>query len=153
MGGKGSGGRRPGAGRRPSGSVGEWPTGAAVVLPVSGPSQPVVVDGIARPEMSDEVALFWDALAPLAAERGTLLPTTAYEFRVMCELAVQQRRALANIESGYGAYATLTKLLEGKLRAFKLAPTGRETGAPAKEKPKSALDRLKEQRRGLHAVR
>lgn len=104
--------------------------------------------------MPPDVGAFWDVLAPQALEQGTLIPATVLALKVVCELAVQQRLALANVKDGYGGYAALTKMLQGELRAFKLAPMGRELAAPAgKEKPLSPLEQLKRQRQSIHAVK
>lgn len=143
-----------GSGRKPQANKTPW-TDGHVVAPSIQPHAPVAQTvGVVRPDMPDEVAAFWDVLAPLALEQGTLVPATALELKLTCEVAVQQRLALANIRNGYGGYATLTKILEGKLRAFRLAPMGRELAPPAsKEKPLSPLEKLKQQRQSLHAIK
>lgn len=144
-----------GAGRKPQENKTPW-TDGHVVPPapaVAAPTMPAGLD-IARPEMPADVGAFWDVFAPLALAQGTLVPATVYELKLTCEVAVQQQRALANIASGYGGYASLTKILEGKLRAFRLAPMGRELAPPSgREKPLSPLEKLKQQRQGIHAVK
>ena len=148
------GGLRMGAGRKQQKNAVPWADEKPVVRPAPAlPTAATETPGIVRPDLGAEVGGFWDALAPLAIEQGTLVPATAFEFRLLCEVAVQQQRALLNIASGYGAYSNLTKILEGKLRSFKLAPMGKELSAPAKDKPMSALERLKQQRQGIHAVK
>jgi hypothetical protein len=142
-----------GAGRRPQKNAVPWTDEKPATRPAQAPVHAAEVPGVVRPEMDADVGAFWDELAPLALEQGTLVPATALEFRLLCEVAVQQQRALRNIASGYGAYSNLTKILEGKLRSFKLAPMGKEIAAPPKEKPMTALERLKMKGRGLHAVK
>lgn len=170
MGGRGSGGTRIGAGRKP------WKNQARVVAgggdttaatpeprtlnPEPRSSEP---SKVARPKLSPAVRAVWDALAPQAVAQGTLVPATAFEFRTLCELAVEQKRCLKAYEAeGFtdlgmkmGAhYRGLTQRLETKLRAFRLAPMGRELAPPAgKEKPLSPLEQLKRQRQNLHAVK
>lgn len=170
MGGRGSGGTRVGAGRKP------WKQQARVVqggdASAGGHAEPkaqnpepatkTLATAVVRPKLSPAVRAVWDALAPRAVEQGTLVPATAYEFRTLCELAVQQRECLkACQEEGFTEYGLkigthyrgLTQRLEGKLRAFKLGPMGKEIAAPAGEKPMTALERLKMKRQGLHAVK
>lgn len=143
-----------GAGRKPQKNRVPWTDEPPAARPVvAAQAQPAETPGIVRPEMDADVGAFWDALAPLAAEQGTLVPATALEFRLLCEVAVQQQRALRNIASGYGAYSNLTKILEGKMRAFRLAPMGKEIAAPQKDKPMTALERLRLKGQGLHAVK
>jgi hypothetical protein len=153
MGGKGSGGPRVGAGRKP------WKKDAAVYRG-QGADAAVAAPIVTRPAgMSAAVARVWDALAPLAEREGTLVVATAFEFLQMCQLAVQQGRAHTELEAAKGddwlriekAYRGLTQRLETKLRSFKLAPMGKEIIPVGASKPKSALERLREQ--GLHAVK
>src|SRR4051812_38999916 len=167
MGGKGSGGLRPNAGRKP------WKHRASVlradapVSPSHVPSAPPVLSvpaAVTKPDgLSAEVSLVWDVLASVATAEGTLVAATAYEFRELCELAVQQARVRDRFAAEpqitefslklEKAYRGLTQRLEQKLRAFKLAPMGKEIApAAGREKPKSALEQLKDRRKGLHVV-
>lgn len=170
MGGKGSGGSRVGAGRKP------WKHAARVVTggdagqggsASQSASAPAVAPAAAaakvmRPKLVPAVRAVWDALAPQATEQGTLVQATAFEFRVMCELVVEHRECLKALQKEkftqlglkIGAhYRGLTQRLETKMRAFKLAPMGKEIAPPAKDKPLTALERLKLKRQNLHAVK
>lgn len=155
------GGRRVGAGRKP------WKNKARVIAGGEALSSEQshasrVSSAVAKPKLPKAVGDVWDELAPRATDQGTLVPETAFEFRTLCEIAVEQRKCLcAAEEEGFtqlglkiGAhYRGLTQRLETKLRAFKLAPMGKEIVAPAKDKPLTALEKLKQQRQGIHAVK
>jgi hypothetical protein len=100
-------------------------------------------------------------LRPLALAEGTLVPATEFEFQALCQLAVEQARALQAFQAEgfteFGlklerAYRGLTQRLETKLRSFKLAPFGKEIVPAQAAKPKSALEQLKERAKSLRAV-
>jgi hypothetical protein len=117
---------------------------------------------VPKPEVSKKVAAVWDELAGRATAEQTLTASTVSEFVSLCELTVQHRACLAALEKagidsdkGLGlarVYATLTQRVEGKMRAFRLAPMGKPLGS-TQEKPKTALERLRDQRQGIHAVK
>ncbi len=121
-----------------------------------------VTASIDKPKLSKAAGAVWDELSQRALEAGTLAPRTVGEFVDLCHLKVQLDRTLEKIEKAevgsddwarlMRVYPTLTQRLEGKRRAFRLAPMGRpieaETG-----KAKSALEQLLEKRKGLHAAK
>lgn len=159
MGGKGSGGQRSGAGRPrisavPARRRHEAEKGADPVAPQVVQDAPVAT--------SAGFLTIWNDLAPRATAEGTLVESTQAEFRAMVELAVEHRRchkALTEASTGQDSYLgllriylPLTQRLEAKMRAFRLAPMGKPI-ATEKPKQKSALDRLKEQRHTLHAIK
>lgn len=125
--------------------------------------EPEEAAAIVAPVLADaSFREIWDELAPLAKAEGTLVDSTQAEFRALVELAVEHRRCHSKLlllpagEKGHlellRIYLPLTQRLEGKMRAFRLAPMGKPINTE-KDKPKSALDRLKEQRQNLHAVK
>lgn len=104
----------------------------------------------------------WEVLAPAATAAGTLVATTAADFRELCRLHVHVAQAHAEFTkvgwNEYGlklerAYRGAVQRLEAKMRAFRLAPIGKEIAPPAQEKPKSALEILQAQRAKLVAVK
>jgi hypothetical protein len=104
----------------------------------------------------------WDRFAPLATAQCTLVPAMVPEFEAMCELAVLQAMALKRFRregfTEFGlkverSYRGLTQRLEIKMRAFRLAPMGKEIAPTAKDKPLSPLERLKLQGQNLRAVK
>lgn len=155
MGGHGSGGLRPSAGRRPDYNV--VPAGTP---PVDVP----VPDGL-----PDEVQAVWRELAPHAKAEHTLTNETAQRFRLLCEAIVLERTMRERIQKDGLVYIAVTidgagneretlkahplcgpqrgmmQRIETGLQAFRLAPVGKPILAAPKDKPKSALERLKEQ--------
>lgn len=144
----GHGGRRPGAGRKP------FKHTALVVAAESSGIKPQK----APAPLPADVDKVWEALAPLAADEATLTPSTEHAFRELCRWIVQMELGWAAQSAGkdvnMSLMLALAKLVEGGMRSFRLAPFGKphDAGKP-KAKTQSALDRLKEQRQGLHAVK
>jgi hypothetical protein len=152
---------RPGAGRRPR-RLSAVPAPIEALKSDAAPAavSPVVVqkpDGLKKP-----VSAMWDRFAPLATAQGTLVPAMVPEFEAMCELAVLQAMALKRFRregfTEFGlkverSYRGLTQRLEIKMRAFRLAPMGKEIAPTAKDKPLSPLERLKLQGQNLRAVK
>lgn len=103
MGGKGSGGARPGSG--PSRKVGSvrWQRAQRKQRRAAPPDPPAAPrDSAAVPKPRDLPAgqsAIWDALAPHALAAKTLTPGTAWRFRDLCEAIVIKRDMLAVIEA------------------------------------------------------
>lgn len=117
MGGKGSGGRRPGAGRKPKDAA----TGALLgsrrakarakqferKAAVPAVAAPGVTTSAAAPDVAiptppgnltlDELAV-WNELAPLAEREGTLTDSTRMALRDLCEAIVLKRRLLRVVD-------------------------------------------------------
>lgn len=155
MGGRSStsgwGGPRAGAGRKqrqPKVPTVSAPVVAAVVSP----------SGVVRPDLPADAVAVWHALAPLAVQAGTLTPGTAYAFAEMCSLAVWQKKVQAELEAQGltdagmrvgKVYLAASHQLDLKMKAFRIAPDGKPIVAVDAPKPKSALEKLKEQGRSL----
>lgn len=136
MGGKGSGGSRVGAGRKPKNQN----TGFAAVVAASrirsasdrrssGPELLPAPAGIGA-----ATAAYWNKLAPHAVAARTLIEGTAADFLELCELLVEkddvltERRAEGWTVRGVALakeYRGLVQRSETKLRAFCLAPIGK----------------------------
>ena len=148
----GRGGYRPGAGRKPKDRQQRWldggadrrggkPAGAPEVPPTSR-GEPVEVPEALTPA---ELAI-WLVTAPYAQAAGTLTPATADDFHALCTLQVEmeavliERRAAGWTPHGLSLareFRGLVARVEGKRRAFKLAPMGKEMIQP--EAPKDAF--------------
>lgn len=148
MGGRGSGGRRPGAGRKPP-RLRVVEIGAAPVVTVPAVPQP-------PSWLSADAATVWRTLAPLAVERQTLTAATAHSFEMLCRNVVLERQLAADPKTVGGPnHRGILQRVDAELLRFDLSPNGKPHGQPvgvAPEKPKSALERLKERRQGLKVV-
>ena len=153
MGGKGSGGRRTGAGRKPK--------LAAVPAPVKPPSTNSDAGGAepfeefdAPDDLTREERAVWLKLAPHAFQRRTLTRATAYQFELLCRNIVLERRQASDPEQVGGAnHRGLIQRVDAELLRFDLAPNGKphgQVGAP--EKPKTNLEKLKERRAAMKVV-
>jgi hypothetical protein len=149
MGGKGSGGLRVGAGRKPKGRAEAWLGGDAgkrgrgKAKPKAAP-----VTLIAAPrDLPEDQRAVWNELAPHACARRTLTDQTVAAFRDLCEAIVWKRRLFTGIESltvatptGIKAHPLIAQhrgmmqRVEAGMLRFCLAPMGKEL-APA-EAPK-----------------
>lgn len=128
---------------------------------------PPVPDGLTveRPGLSPEAVVIWDALAPHAIREVTLTVGSRLDFAAFCEAVVEHERgraALAMMRAGEDDWRKQQRVclssgaaLKEWRRAYRLAPNGLPMVAPeAKaEKPKSALEKLKERRQSMQVVR
>lgn len=164
MGGRGSGGTRPGSGRKPKDAGLRLVQGDTTHRPA--PSAPIapVVD-VPMPELPEAEAAVWASNAPHAMKQRTLTPETAESFREMCELVVRMRRLWAQIDTdgliyikvsvdGAGVehqelkkhpllpdYRGLTQRVEAARTRFRLAPIGKEMYT-AEQPAANPLDRF-----------
>lgn len=156
MGGIGSGGTRPGAGKKPSGEI-DWST----------PPEPVEMPGY----LTEEAQVVWQSNAPHALEARTLVPATAESFAEFCETVVRARTLWKRIEKdgltflkvsvdGAGVehqepkkhpllaeHRGLMVRIETGRQRFKLAPIGKPIQGKKKDGEQSALERLKAESR------
>lgn len=130
MGGKGSGGLRVGAGRPRKNQI----VGFAAVIGSSAGTGGV--DLMPAPAgIGEKTAAHWNRLGPHAVAARTLVEATAGDFLELCELLVEaddvraERRAEGWTARGLclsKEYRGLVQRAEAKLRAFRLAPMGKE---------------------------
>ena len=143
MGGKGSGGARPGSGPKPKlkGING-------------GASVPAVETRALLPSTNSDAG----GAEPLAAEwvaRQTLTKATAFQFELLCRNVVLERALSQDAETrGTANHRGLIQRIDAELLRFDLAPNGKPHGAVpgTVQKPKSKLELLNDRRKGLHAV-
>lgn len=147
MGGVGSGGRRPGAGRKPRSEAEKalrGPSHHAKVLPH--PSAPPVEPAAAKPprfdesqapnDLNPEERAVWLELAPHATANGTLTDATSLGFRLLCRNVVLERQFSASVmDRGCANHRGLIQRIDAELLRFNLAPCGKPVAAPA-EAPK-----------------
>ncbi|CAB4177398.1 hypothetical protein UFOVP998_31 [uncultured Caudovirales phage] len=138
MGGKGSGGRRPGTGPKPKSRHlhlvdGTTRRGDEVVQPTK------PADEFPAPsDLFGEDLMTWEAMAPLAFEQRTLTKATAYAFSLLCRNIVMERgMATQPMTRGTADHRGLIQRIDAELLAFNLRPNGKAiyeaepaTGAP-----------------------
>ena len=152
MGGRGSGGRRIGAGRKRKGNVVAFMHGSRQRV-VQVPDAPLVSDEIAPPSdiLPAELEV-WQRHAPDALRAGTLTLSTARSFvRMVCLPEVRYASALATLEAEGWTYQKQTemgkepkvhpeqqrlefwyrRIVDGH-REFKLSPFGKAVAEPEK---------------------
>lgn len=149
MGGKGSGGRRRGAGRPQKTEDEHFVTGDAGrrgrVLTHPGPPVPaplpVVEEFDAPNELTLEERHVWMRLAPHAFQNGTLTPASSLAFVLLCQNIIREQKYGASLtDCGSANHRGLIQKVEGGLDAFDLRPKGKAmaTAAPAKPEQKAA---------------
>ncbi len=156
------GGRRPGAGRKPKMKLveplGSMPA-AGVPLPSTnadaGGAEPLAEEWAAPDDLGPDERKVWLKLAPHAVARQTLTKATAFQFELLCRNVVLERAMARDVEQrGTANHRGLIQRVDAELLRFDLAPNGKPHGAApgTVTKPKSALEKLQERRKGLHAV-
>lgn len=152
MGGVGSGGRRPGAGRKPKsaearaldgnarqrGKVLQHPN-AAEPPP---PALPKLDEADAPNDFNHEERCVWLELAPFAMKNGTLTPATALGFRMLCRNIVLERAYATSVMDRGGAnHRGLIQRIDSELLRFNLAPCGKPVAGAEPQKP--AIDPIR----------
>jgi hypothetical protein len=91
-----------------------------------------------------EVAAVWVRLAPLALAEGTLAPTTAYAFELLCKGVVLEAQLAADADRRGGTdHRGIWARLEVSLGRFRLTADGQPLAAGAAPvRPLSELERL-----------
>jgi hypothetical protein len=145
MGGRGSGGRRVGAGRRPK------PPGVHLVDGTESRSNVLAhpsaaaatVERFDPPANLDDPAArgVWDELAPHAFEAGTLTPATSAAFAMLCRAVVRERALSKTKACGGTNHRGLMQRVATSMKDFAIAPLGKPLGHAAAP-PASKLDRF-----------
>jgi hypothetical protein len=147
MGGKGSGGRRPGTGPKPKkrhlhlvdGTSGhrQAPEATAPVEPFDPPP--------ALALFGDDL-LMWEYLSPLAFKKRTLTTETALAFGLLCRNIVrEQKMAVSALHAGGADHRGLIQRIDAELLSFDLRPNGKaiyEAEEPANGVPTNPLARF-----------
>jgi hypothetical protein len=148
MGGKGSGGRRVGSGKKRKSALEHavsGTTGPRGVL-LSHPSS----TAIAPVEMFDPPAGLrghalgvWHALAPSAFEARTLTRATEVAFMILCRnVALERRLAVGKYTAGRSNHRGMIQRVDAELTKFCLSPFGKAMHAEQAAAPASPLDRF-----------
>lgn len=155
MGGRGSGGKRVGSGRKPKDAVLRAIQGGRSRIPVQPPkveSTEVAPEQEVPPpaDLTEAELVVWNREAPLALQERTLTVATAGAFRELCELEALKNQMLAKIKVALttvevtetGVFEKANPLLthyRGAVQRlatfrkdFKLAPFGKELITAAK---------------------
>jgi len=147
MGGRGSGGRRSGSGRKLQseleraiggdaghrGTVLQHPT-ATAVAPIETFDRPASLRGRAR--------LVWDELAPAAFEARTLTRATEVAFVILCRnVALERRMAVAKRGAGGSNHRGMIQRVDAELSSFCLKPFGKALYAAQPVATTNPLDR------------
>lgn len=140
MGGRGSGGNRPGSGRKPKdahlrlveGDTSHRPAPVVATAPVA---------DVPMPTLPAAEAAVWTQLAPHAMTGRTLTPATAYQFELLCRNVVLERELSVGEHRGGANHRGLIQRVDAELARFCLAPMGKAT-YEAEDKPANPLDRF-----------
>ena len=81
---------------------------------------------VAVPEgLSADVAAVWAELAPHATAEGTLRPSTALAFGVLCRLVVAERQLAVSPVAAGPDHRGILQRMEAGLARFRLTPDGK----------------------------
>lgn len=131
MGGKGSGGARPGAGRKRKNEAERRlhgsRRGASAALPA--------VDHVDVPDdLTTAERNVWLRLAPHAIKAGTLTPAMEFQFSLLCRNIVLERELARDVEQrGNASHRGMIQRIDAELLRFCLAPMGKPLLAEEKK--------------------
>lgn len=146
-----SGGRRPGAGRKPKTRLEKDITGNAghrgVVLEHPSSGQVPVVAAIDEFDAPDDLTLperqVWLELAPHAFANRTLTKGTSLSFRLLCRNVVLERKLAADVElEGGSNHRGLIQRVDAELLRFNLSPCGKPILEAEPVKPANPLEKF-----------
>lgn len=144
MGGVGSGGRRPHAGRpRKSNLELSVTNPRARVLTHPNSAEPPAVDEFDAPDdLSPEERNVWLELAPFAFANRTLTRATSLAFRMLCRNIVLERSLGQSADRGGPNHRGLIQRVDAELLRFNLSPCGKAIAEAEPEKVANKLDRF-----------
>ncbi len=130
MGGKGSGGSRPGSGRKPKGALehGLDGTVSQVARVFTHPSSaPAEIEEFDAPDdLTMDERHVWMELAPFAFQNRTLTKATSLAFRILCRNVVLERAFAQSVnDKGTANHRGMIQRVDAELRNFNLLPCGK----------------------------
>lgn len=131
MGGKGSGGRRPGSGRKPKSKIlhslqNTVSQAQRSMVPTTNGAGPEPIDEFDAPDdLTTEQRLIWLKLAPAAFRNGTLKRSTAMAFEMMCVNIARERAMRLSVDCGEPKHNTLIKIIDAEMTAYSLRACGK----------------------------
>ena len=127
MGGRGSGGARPGSGSKPKPLAQKVLAGTASGAERRQAAVPVVVDEFDAPnDLTIDERKIWIALAPHAFKARTLTPGTSFRFVRLCQQVVLEQQLLRDGEQrGNANQRGVTQRVDAGMVAFGIAPLGK----------------------------
>lgn len=152
-----SGGRRPGAGRKPktaleraltgnpSHQTGRVLTHPAAAVPVVAP-----VDEFDAPDdLTIDERHVWLELAPFAFANRTLTKATSLSFRLLCRNVILERALAVDPKMQGGAnHRGLIQRVDAELLRFNLSPCGKAMYEGEPEAPANPLEKFLNRKRG-----
>lgn len=146
MGGVGSGGRRPGAGRKPKSAElraldGNAAKRARIIQHPNAtepppPPERKLDESDAPNDLTHEERQVWLELAPHAIKSGTLTMATSLGFRMLCRnVALERTYAASVMDRGGANHRGLIQRIDAELLRFNLAPCGKAMPNPEAQKP------------------
>lgn len=133
MGGNGSGGRRPGSGRKPKsafdialdGNAGH--RGRVLAHPSVPPSTaPAEIEEFDAPDdLTMDERHIWLELAPFAFANRTLTKATSLSFRLLCRNVVLERAMSIGLDRGGPNHRGMIQRVDAELLRFSLSPCGK----------------------------
>jgi len=162
MGGVGSGGARPGAGRKKKDVHLKLAHGTATAEERRRAAEagPPVTSGVTRPaDLEPEMLEVWERLAPKAIEQRTLISSTVEAFLLLCRAVLQEKKYRETLDlEGYtidtamglkahplvGPQRAMMQRVEAGMVRFRLSPIGKELSVPGvSAKPTNKLKALR----------
>ena len=129
MGGRGSGGTRPGSGRKPKSLALKALHGTATLKErQAAKARPtIVVEEFDAPnDLTTDERLVWMRLAPSAFGARTLTKATEYQFIILCRNIVLEREIAQDREQRGGAnHRGIIQRIDAELARFCLSPMGK----------------------------
>lgn len=124
MGGKGSGGHRPGSGSKKKTTAERWLHGSTQGTRAA--ARPAVDHLDVPDDLTTDERLVWLRLAPHALQAGTLAPATEYQFGLLCQNIVLERAMRRDVEkAGDASHRGIIQRIDAELARFCLAPMGK----------------------------
>lgn len=146
MGGRGSGGLRPGAGRKKKSNLEHAVTGSIrgrlLAHPSSVPTVAPIDEFDAPDDLSPDERNVWLELAPFAFANRTLTRATSLSFRLLCRNVVLERALASSEDRGGANHRGIIQRVDAELLRFNLSPCGKAMYEADPAAPANPLERF-----------